>query len=289
MMDVLLFLLKVGASLATAGSLLELGLQLEFRDAVVGLRNARFVVWTLLWGFALGPALAVLLTWVLPLPEPYAIGLIVMSVTPSAAYLALLVQRAGGDLRYSASFLLLSSFGIVLFAPLVLPVLVTGVSVTSWDVGKPLLILVLVPLVIGIAIRQASTRVASTFLPFVEKAARVGILLAFATTILLYAKGIVLSAGSFALASQVLFYAIVTAATYASTHGMPEGQRSVLSLGICSRNTGPAFATALSIPGLDGRAFVMVGLGILVQVSLSFLAARLLGGRAREHEVGVGA
>ena len=62
MMDVLLILLKVGASVATAASLLELGLQLEFQQALAGMRKPRFVTWSLLWGVALGPALA----WVIP-------------------------------------------------------------------------------------------------------------------------------------------------------------------------------------------------------------------------------
>jgi BASS family bile acid:Na+ symporter len=82
MADTLLMLLKICVVFATAGSLLELGLQLELRQTVAGLRNLRFVLLTLLWGFALGPALAVLLARVLFLAEPYAIGLIVMSMVP---------------------------------------------------------------------------------------------------------------------------------------------------------------------------------------------------------------
>jgi hypothetical protein len=41
-----------------------------------------------------------------------------------------------------------------------------------------------------------------------------------------------------------------------------------LSVGICSRNSGPAFETALSIPNLDGRVMVVCGLAILVQMSV---------------------
>ena len=76
MTDQLLLILKIAVSIATIGSLLELGLQLEFREALVGLRNLRFVILTLLWGFVMGPALAWLIGRVLSLDEPYAIGLI---------------------------------------------------------------------------------------------------------------------------------------------------------------------------------------------------------------------
>jgi predicted Na+-dependent transporter len=76
----------------------------------------------------------------------------------------------------------------------------------------------------------------------------------------------------------VLFYVIVTAGAFASAFGMPRGQQSVLGIGICSRNSGPAFATALSIPNVDGKTLVMCGLAILVQGTLSILLARRLGG-----------
>ncbi len=280
MTDHLLLVLKVAVSIATIGSLLELGLQLEFREALVGLRNRRFVALTLLWGFVLGPALAWLLARALSLDEPYAIGLVVMSMVPCASYLSLLAQRAGGDLRYSAGFLLLTCLGMVLFIPFVLPALISGVSVTSWDIGKPLLMLVLVPLVIGIVFHQVSRSSALKACPYIKKISVIALVICLATTVLLYAKGILLSVGSLALLSHLLFYVILTAAAYASTFGMPMAQRSVLSIGICSRNSGPAFATALSIPNLDGRSLVMCGLAILVQVTLSFVLAGWFGKRA---------
>ena len=277
MTEQLLLVLKVAVSVATIGSLLELGLQLEFKEALVGLRNLRFVILTLLWGFVLGPALAWLITRVLPLAEPYAIGLIVMSMVPCASYISLLVQWAGGDLRYSASFLLLTCFGMVLFIPFVLPALVTGVSVTSWAIGKPLLMLVLAPLLVGIAFRQVSRSVALKLCPYIKKTSVIALVICLVTTALLYAKGILLSVGSLALLSHVLFYVVLTAATLATASGMPPGQKRVLSIGMCSRNSGPAFATALSIPQVDGKTLVMCGLAILVQVSRSFFLAGRFG------------
>lgn len=285
MADELLLILKIAVSIATIGSLLELGLQLEFRDALVGLRNYRFMTLTLLWGFGLGPVLARLIAQLLSLAEPYAIGLIVMSMVPCASYISLLAQRAGGDVRYAASFLLLTCFGIVLFIPFVLPALIPGVSVTSWDIGKPLLILVLVPLLTGIAFHQISRAAALRICPLIKKITVAALIICLVTTVLLYAKGILLSVGSLALLAHIVFYVVLTAATYVSAIGMPIEQKSILSVGMCSRNSGPAFATALSIPDLDGRALVMCGLAILVQVTLSFLLASRFGKRAGTEEV----
>lgn len=278
--EILLTLLKIFVVFATAGSLLELGLQLELRQTVVGVRNPRFALLTLLWGFALGPALAVLLARVLFLAEPYAIGLIVMSMVPGAAYLSILVGRARGDLGYSASALLLTCLGTVVFVPLVLPMIVAGISVTAWAIAKPLIVLVLVPFIVGLAIRQRSERAAGKIQPFIKKIAGIGLLACLVLTVLLYGKGIVLSAGSRALLSLLLLYVLATLLSYVSAFGMPASQKRVLSLAICSRNSGPAMATVLSIPNLEGTAFVMVGMGILTQVALSFPLARWMGKRA---------
>jgi BASS family bile acid:Na+ symporter len=284
MADTLLMLLKIFVVLATAGSLLELGLQLELRQTVAGVRNLRFALLTLLWGFALGPALAVLLSRVLFLDEPYAIGLIVMSMVPGAAYLSILVNWARGDLGYSASALLLTCLGIVVFVPLVLPMIVAGVSVSAWAIAKPLIVLVLVPFVVGLAIRQRSERVVGKIHPFIKKIAGIGLAGCLVLTVLLYARGIVLSAGSRALLSLLLFYVLATLLSHVSAFGVPESQKRVLGLAICSRNSGPAMATVLSIPNVDGNAVVMVALGILAQAALSFPLARWLGKRAAATE-----
>jgi BASS family bile acid:Na+ symporter len=280
MAETLLLLLKIFVVFATAGSLMELGLQLKLRQTVVGVRNPRFALLTLLWGFALGPALALLLARVLFLDEPYAIGLIVMSMFPGAAYLSMLVGWARGDLGYSASAVLLTCLGIVVFVPLVLPQIVPGVSVTAWAIAQPLIVLVLVPFVVGLAIRQRSERIAGKLHPIIKKIALIALMACLPPTVLLYAEGIVLSAGSRALLSLVLFFVLATLASYGSAFGMPESQKRVLSLAICSRNTGPAMATVLSIPNLDGNAIVMVGLGVLVHVSLSVPLARRLFARS---------
>ena len=280
MAETLLLLLKIFVVFATAGSLLELGLQLELRQTVAGVRNPRFALLTLLWGFVLGPALAVLLSRVLVLDEPYAIGLVVMSMVPGAAYLSMLVGWARGDLSYSASALLLTCLGIVVFVPLALPKIVAGVSVTAWAIAKPLIMLVFVPFVVGLAIRQRSEHFAGKIQPVIKKIAFIALMACLVLTVLLYAKGIVLSAGSRALLSLFLFFALATLLSYLSAFRMPESQKNVLGLAICSRNSGPAMAVVLSIPNLNGNAFVMVGLGILVQASLSVPLAKRLGKRA---------
>jgi BASS family bile acid:Na+ symporter len=56
------------------GNLLEVGLRLHVAEAFGALRNVRFVVTSLVWCFVLGPALAGLLTKIIPLEGPQGCG-----------------------------------------------------------------------------------------------------------------------------------------------------------------------------------------------------------------------
>ena len=213
--------LKIFATAATFFSLLDLGLQLELKETLVGIRNPKFTIFTLLWGFILGPAIAYALTLVLPIATSYGNGLIIMSFVPGAAYLAMLVEKANGDVRYAASYLLLTSFAMVFFIPLALPYLITGVSITSWLIAKPLIMLVLVPLLIGITIRKKWLEAATRWRPLLKKIASFALVGALTTTIASFGQGIIVSAGSFALASLLLLYGLITAGTWFSAYSFP--------------------------------------------------------------------
>ena len=95
-------LLKISLVIFMAGNLLDMGLRLRVGTALVGLRNLRFVSFGLLWCFVLGPAVAWALTRLIPLALPYAMGLILIGLTPCAPFLPMMVERARGDMGYTA-------------------------------------------------------------------------------------------------------------------------------------------------------------------------------------------
>ena len=55
-------------------NLASMGLELNLRETIRSLRSVRVLGLTLGWSWLVGPALAVLLTKILPMAEPYAIG-----------------------------------------------------------------------------------------------------------------------------------------------------------------------------------------------------------------------
>jgi bile acid:Na+ symporter, BASS family len=278
--------LKVSLVLFMVGNLLDMGLRLKLQEAIGALRNVRFVTLCLLWGFILLPGLAYLLTVVVPLEPPYAIGLLLLSLAPCAPFLPPMVDKARGDIGHAAAFMLLTSLVTVAYMPLAVPVLVKGFSAGAWTIAKPLLFFLLVPLAIGMAIQFRSASVASKLQPIVKKVTGIDTLLMLLLCVVIYGKAFLGLIGSYAIGVQILFFSVAAVGPYLLSFGVPQGQRIVLSLGMCTRNIGAALAPLFAVPGVDQRAIVMVAFGVLMQATFSFAAASYLGRRAKIAETG---
>jgi BASS family bile acid:Na+ symporter len=141
--DALLLPLKISLVIFMAGNLLDMGLRVSLADALRGLRSVRLVAYTLVWGFALGPAIAYAVTRIIPLEPYYATGLLLLGMTPCAPFLPGVVSKAKGDLGFTAAFMILASAGAVVFMPFAVPLMVEGLTVSASAITRPLLAVVL--------------------------------------------------------------------------------------------------------------------------------------------------
>jgi hypothetical protein len=96
MTELLPILLKISIVIFMAGSLLDLGLRVNLKQALQGLPEVRFVTPSALWAFVLGPALAYALTLVVPLMPPYVMGLILLGLAPWALLLPMTADMDDG-------------------------------------------------------------------------------------------------------------------------------------------------------------------------------------------------
>jgi bile acid:Na+ symporter, BASS family len=280
MTEILNIVLKITMVIFMVGNLLELGLRVDLKEALRGLRDVRFVTLSVLWAFVLAPALAYVLPMVIPLTAPYAMGLILLGLAPCAPLLPMMADKARADLNYAASFMLLASAGTVIYMPIMVPLLVKGLTVSAWTVAKPMLFLVLIPLVIGIAIQLRAKAFATRIQPFVKKGTGIDTLIMLVAVVMLFGKGFIGAIGTYAIGSQAVFFTVIIAASYAFGFGMPRSQKSVISLGISTRNNGAAMAPLFVAQGVDPNAIVMVSLGIPMMFLFSMIAARVFAARA---------
>lgn len=277
MNDFLMPLLKISLAIFMVGNLLDMGLRLAPQQAVSGLRNIRFVVLSLFWGFVVGPALAFAIARTLPIEPHYAAGLILIGMAPCAPFLPAIVGRVGGDLGFTAAYMLLSAVGMVVFMPLAVPVAIEGLSVSAWTIAEPLLLVVLLPLVIGMAILRASASLANRLQPYVKKITGVATAVMLLLCLVVYGKQLLGVGGTLAIATQLIFFLAMTALPYWLGFGLGHEQRFILSLGSATRNIGAALAPLLSVPDVDQRTMIMVVLGVPIMLVFAMLAARFFG------------
>jgi BASS family bile acid:Na+ symporter len=271
--EILQVVLKISILLFMVGNMAGIGAELAIGEALAALKNVRFVVMTVVWGWVLCPSFAYLLAKIIPMERPYAIGLILLGMTPCAPFMPMMVKKAGGDLGHTGAFVLLAAIGTVVFMPFAVPWMVSGLTADAWVVGRPLLFFVLLPFLVGMAVKRFAEPVASRFYPVVKKTTDITTLVMLVAMAIAYGKGFIGAIGSHAIATLVLFVGVVTLATDRLGFGLKQSERSVLAIGMGTRNLGAAIAPLMTIRA-DPRSVVMVALGIPVTLIFSFLAAR---------------
>jgi BASS family bile acid:Na+ symporter len=270
----------------TVANLLYMGLQVEIDGVLVGLKNKKAVALIFVWGWVLGPALAYLIAWVLRLDEPYAIGLLLSSLAPVAALLPLTVEKARGDMNFAGVLVPVAMVGTVVLMPLLTPLMVKGATISAWSIAKPLLLTVFLPLVIGAAIRHFATIAATKILPAVKVIAKITTVAVGVCAVVVFARPMLDTVGSRALLSVILFMVVIALISYLFGFGLKQSQRSVMSLAMLTRSSGPALIAALAIPNGDNHVITLIVLLNLGGLVLAPIAAGIFGKQAEKTVAG---
>jgi BASS family bile acid:Na+ symporter len=259
----------------TVSNLAAMGLQVQVPQVIEALKNKKSVALIFVWGWVLGPVLAYLINQALPLAEPYVIVMLLTSLAPCAPFLQMMVGKACGDMGFAGALIPLVAIGTVVLMPLMAPFLIKGLTISTWAIAKPLLLTILLPLVIGAAVRHYADAAATRIFPAVKKLAGLSSLLTVVWCLALYGRGMLDTAGSFALLAMTLFMVGMALITYRFGFGMKQNQRSVMALGMGTRNVAAVLAAALAIPDADPRIMVMVVMWVIWSVVLAVIGARI--------------
>jgi BASS family bile acid:Na+ symporter len=266
--------------LFTVSNLAAMGLQVKVPEVLVALRNRKSLALIAVWGWVVGPAFGYLITRVLPLAEPFAVVVLLASLAPCAPFLQQMVGKARGDMGFAGALIPLVAIGTVLLMPLMAPFLITGLTISTWALAKPLLLTILLPLLLGAAFRHYAGNGATRIFPAVKGLAVLTTLLTIVWCLVIYGRGMLNTAGSFALLSMTLFMVGMGLITYRFGFGMQQSQRSVMALGMGTRNVAAVLAAALAIPNADPRIVVMTVMWTLWSVVLAAMAAKIFAARA---------
>jgi BASS family bile acid:Na+ symporter len=277
---------KIVVLIFTVSNLAAMGLELNPKEAINALKNLRFVLLILVWGWVAGPAIAYLLTKVIPLSEPHAAGLLLISMAPTAPFFPLMVSKARGDMSSAGAFILVATVGTVVFLPLMVPLLIKGLTVNTWALAKPLLTMVLLPLMVGFAIRVYKAPVADKLFPVVKKIGTLFLLITAVLTFWLYWREMLSALGSYAVGAQVILFTLLTVVSYMVGFGLKQGERSAMALGMCTRNIAAVFVAYFGITNPDPGVFVMIVLVVPLALIVALIAARIFARQAGGTFVG---
>jgi bile acid:Na+ symporter, BASS family len=276
--NVLDVVLRAAVIVFMIGTLGGVGLALSARDVWAPLKHGSFVALSLVLCWVVGPGIAVLLLQVVPLDPGYATGLLLLALAPCAPFAPAMAQIARADPAYMAAFMLLSAASTVVMMPIAAPLLVEGLAPDPIALGRPLVFFVLLPLLVGMAVRTRWRGAADALRPIVAVITSFAAGVLLVVTAVLHAGSVIDAVGSFAIAAQVVYFAAVTATTYVLGFAFAHARRSVLTLGLCTRNLGAALAPLTAIDH-DPRAMVMIVIAVPVTIGVSLAAARWLARR----------
>jgi BASS family bile acid:Na+ symporter len=168
--------------------------------------------------------------------------------------------------------------GSVVAMPLALPVFVKGLQVNPWRIAAPLVVLMLTPLLLGMAWQRFAPRTGAKLLPAFTKLSNIGfvaVVILICGTNLTALVGVV---GSGAIGAAVLFVVMLFAGAWVMAEPNAAGRR-LLGYATASRNIGAALVTA-GASGAEPQAVVM--LIVTGVVGLVLLLAAATWARRRE-------
>ena len=256
-------------------SMLSMGLSLTVGQILAPLRNYKLIVLALLANFVLMPFAAFFIARLLRLDQPLAIALLLLGTASGAPFLPLLARISKGNLAFAVGLMVLLMVVTVVYMPLVLPLMLEGVSVDPVKIGSSLVFLMLLPLAIGLLVRARLSRLAAIAQPSLGRLSILSLALLITLLLITNMQNVLSLYGTRGVLASVFFIAAGSGIGWV-LGGPQSDTRGVMALGTAQRN----IAAALVVGGQnfkDPRVIVMVVVVAIVGLLLLMPLARYLG------------
>jgi BASS family bile acid:Na+ symporter len=257
-------------------SMMSTGASLVVSQIVTPLRNARLVARVLLANFILMPLAAWILAKALWLDEPLAVGLLLLGCAAGAPFLPKLVELAKSNLAFAVGATVLLTIVSVGYLPLILPLLLPGVTVDSKKIVVALVVLMLLPLGVGLALRAGYPTLATRAKPALVWISNVTLVLLLLLILVVNFNNVLQLFGTRGILAALLFIAAGFAIGWCLA-GSDADTRPVMALGTSSRNFAAALVVAnqsFSDPNVAVIIIVVAIAGFVILIPLSRALAR---------------
>jgi len=267
-------------------SMLAVGLSLTVSQILAPLRNRKLVALALLANFVLMPLAAISIARLLRLDQPLGVALLLLGTAAGAPFLPKLASVARGSLAFAVGLMVLLMVLTVGYMPLLLPLLLEGVSVDPTNIARSLVLLMLLPLVVGLVVRTRYAGAAAKGASVLNRVSTLSLVVMIVLQLVTNFRNILDLFGTRGVLASVLFLLVGFGLGWL-LGGPAEGTRSVLALGTAQRN----IAAALVVAGqnfTDPRVVVLVVVVAVVGMLVLMPLARWAAGRGLAKESVVG-
>lgn len=264
-------------------SMLAVGLSLTVGEILLPLRNRRLVSLALLANFVLMPLAAWIIAKLLRLDEPLGAALLLLGTAAGAPFLPKLAAVAKGSLAFAVGLMVVLMALTVGYMPLVLPLLLEGVSVDPSKIARSLVLLMLIPLVVGLAVKNRYGTVAARVAALLNRVSTLSLILLIVLLLATNVQNIADMFGTRGVMASILFL-FASFGTGWLLGGPGLDTRGVLALGTAQRN----IAAALVVGGQnfsDPKVVVMVAVVAIVGLLVLMPLARVVGRRSLPPEI----
>ena len=252
-------------------SMVAMGLGLTVAQILAPLRDTRLVVLSLLANFVLMPLGALALASVLRLDPPLGVGLLILGLAAGAPFLPKLAQLAKGHLAFAVGAMVLLMVVTVGYLPLVLRLLLPGVSVDPVTIARSLFLLMLLPLALALAVRARFPVMAARSKSVLDRVSTLSLILLTLLIVVANVSNVLSIFGTRGILAGLLFIAIGFGTGW-FLGGPDVENRRVLALGTAQRNIAAALVVAgqsFSDPKVVVMVVVVAIVGLLVLMPVS--------------------
>jgi bile acid:Na+ symporter, BASS family len=277
-MDILSKAATVAMLSFVVSSMLAMGAGLTVAKIIEPLRDVRLVVLALLANFALMPLGAFALAKALWLDEQLGVGLLLLGCAAGAPFLPKLAELAKGNLPFAVGAMVLLMVVTVGYLPLVLPLLLPGITVDPGKIARSLVLLMLLPLAVGLALKVRYDEVAARVKPWLDWLSNISLILLIMLISAVNIDKVLQIFGTRGILAGLLFIAMGFGIGWLFGGTSSETKR-VLALGTAQRNIAAALVVG-SQSFSDPKVVVMVIVVAIVGLIILMPLSRALANRA---------
>ena len=261
-------------------TMLHVGLTQKPSAIAVHLKNWPFLLKMLAANFIFAPLLMVGALYLVPFNPALKAGLLIFSLGAGAPFLIKLTQTAEHDLALGAAVMMLLMIVTVIYVPLVLPLVLSGVSVNALAIARALLLQMLLPIGVGMLAARLLPGLSKTLQPLVGGVGNIAMYAMVVATLVGYFPNLLQIIGTGAFLVGLLFVAAAFGVGYLAGFGK-DHLEDVGGLGTAQRNTAAGVIIAIQNFS-DPNVFVMLTLANILGIVMLLILARFL---SRDNQV----